>query len=166
MVVLAVLSVVFGVVFLVNRQTEEVELPSSHAAQNYTKVYTHHFDVVLASHLERRPGVYTNQTFLPDEVITAASALDQPTYVNINFNVISSNATPYSKLSDMEGDGYIISAFGAYELNGDIIAVYDARLVYDGNIMLYISGLGDGSVHLGIVDSMGDFVVEDSVTPI
>lgn len=109
---------------------------TNNSAKTYSKVYTHHFDVNI-------------------DISSVVGVAD--TYIPINFNVISSTATPYSKLSDMDGDGYIISAFGVYEYGGQPVAVFDARLVNDGNILIYVTSTSDGSVQTLIVPNMGNY---------
>lgn len=113
------------------------------AVQKTTQLYIHHFDVVLT--LEQAFG----------DSATSVATMGGDNWVNINFNVISKNGKAYQKLSDMDGDGYIISAFGAYLVSGQPIAVFDARLVNEGRILIYVT-TQDGSVQTLIVSEMGD----------
>lgn len=107
------------------------------AIDSMTTLYSHHFALVV----ENDPYLGINYS--------------------IAFNVISNNPTPYEKLSDLEGDGYIMSAFGMTETD-----VFEARLVYQGDVFMYRCSLNDGTMMGHILPGYGDFPLQDSVTKI
>ena len=138
--------------------TEELELQQSAIEElqdrTYTQLYTHHFVVVLT--LEQAFGNLSS-------TVAAYGGEDR---VYIAFNVMSNSSTVYDKLSDMDGDGYIASAFGVYAVDDSPFALFDARVVSDGNIVLYVTNMSDGTVTTLVVPSMANYVVEDSVSAV
>jgi len=102
-----------------------------------TTLYSHHFDLIF----ENDPNFGT---------------------FGVEVNAISSNPTPYEKLSDLEGDGYIMSAFGSV---GTSVFV-DLRLVHEGTCYMYMTQISDGTMSAYYVANMGDFELEDSVQKI
>lgn len=147
--------------------TEELELQQSAIEElqdrTYTQLYTHHFDVAISLEALGLTDVD------PDNGCCAV----------INFNVLSNNSTPYEKLSDMEGDGYIASAFGRFVSLYDNVPVspvfssivFDCRLVYEGT--LWVNVVSTSGFHALIengcsyfIPNMGNYVVADSVTPV
>ena len=102
-------------------------------------VYKHHFDLVLTS----------AQTGLPNDT-------------TLRFNCVSTTKTPYAKFGDLDGDGFIMSAFGEQAQT----VIFDARLLYQGNLLVYVSNLTDNSVKAYIIPNMADVVIFDSVTRI
>lgn len=138
--------------------TEELESQQSAIEElqdrSYSQLYTHHFDVVLT--LEQAFG----------DLSSTIAAYGGASYVNINFNFMSNNSVAYEELSDMEGDGYIASAFGVYTVGGSPAFVFNAQLVYDGNIVLYVTNMSDGSVTTLVVPNMSNYGLEDSVSAI
>ena len=138
--------------------TEELESQQSAIEdlqdRSFTQLYTHHFDVVLT--LEQAFG----------DLSSTVAAYGGANDLDINFNILSNNSVAYEKLSDMDGDGYIASAFGVYTIGGSPAFVFNAQLVYDGNIVLYVTNMSDGSVTTRVVLSMANYPVEDSVSAI
>lgn len=154
-IILIVLIAGFLFSFLRNKEfTQRSSGSSSSAAvtssSTATKLYTHHFDVNLThDDLEAIPELYR---------------------VDLNFNVISSSQTPYTKLSDLDGDGYIISAFGLLH-DGDTpitTQVFEAKLFYkslqNGALLLHIHNLQNNEVSCVIVTGLNNFELHDSVT--
>ena len=148
-IVVSMIVAVFVAGLLINSDKSDSSSITVSRASNktYTQVYTHHFDVSLSTDITGFPSG-----------------------VSINFNVISNNPTPYQTLSDMDGDGYIISAFCPLEYNGNIIAVVEGKLFYsalnNGSLLVQLNRLGDNTVENYVFSNLNDFVVLDSVTAI
>lgn len=142
----------------ISKFSEEIDAQQAQidvlADRSFTQLYSHHFDVVLT--LDQAFGA----------LASTVAVYGGASYVGINFNVMSNNSTPYETLSDMDGDGYIASAFGVYMVGGSPAFVFNAQLVYDGNIVIYVTNMSDSSVVTLVVPNMGNFVVEDSVSVI
>ena len=120
------------------KRTQMTTIPLDYSHKNAgTTLYSHHFALIF---------------------------VDDPIYgtFGVDVNAISNNPKPYEKLSDLEGDGYIMSAFGSV---GDSVFV-DLRLINEGTCYMYMTQISDGSMSGYYVENMGDFEVEDSVQQI
>ena len=104
---------------------------------NGTTLFSHHFDLVVEN----------------DPILQIG--------YSIPFNIISNNPTPYEKLSDIEGDGYIMSAIG---MTDDY--VLDVRVVHEGNVLMYKTTLDNGEIAGHILFNYADYPVRDSVQKI
>ena len=146
-----------------NNKSSTVRTVRTGQDRSYTQLYTHHFDVVLSLDQLGLSSVDPNNTCC----------------AVINFNVLSNNPTPYAKLSDMEGDGYIASAFGRFVPLDDNVnvtpplvpLVLNARLVYEGTVWVDVVSIygGNALVENGrsfFISNMADYVVRDSVSVI
>lgn len=164
-IILAILIGLGSVGFLVSLfRNKENSLPISSggsSSSTATKLYTHHFDVLC-------------------EGLFGYDSLDSELVVVFNFNCISDNATPYETLGDLEGDGYIVSAFGivtqvishfSYTTGNMVyeemtVGYAEARIVYDGAILCNVYTGDSPEVLSYVFYDMGDYEVRDSVTKI
>lgn len=160
-IILAVLiglgSVGFLFSFLRNKEESTQRSSGGSSSSTVTKIYSHHFDVVFEDTIGYN-GSVTSVVW------------------TFNFNCMSDSSRPYETLGDLEGDGYIVSAFGqcAILYNGTYTpaSVYgEVRIVNDGTIFYYYMDLtgtiwSDYGIHYRVVENMGDYEVQDSVTKI
>lgn len=153
-IILAVLIVIgsAGLLFTAFRNKEESApiYSGGSSSSTVTKLYTHHFDVMF-----HESGLLAGEVQFPETMIV------------INFNCISSNPTPYTKLGDLEGDGYIASAFGTIVLvsHMELVGYVEARIVYEGTILCNVY-YPDGSIRYITEYNMENYEVRDSVTKI
>ena len=87
-----------------------------------TKLYRHHFDVVLT----------------PTDFATIPVGYQ----VHINVNALSTSKTPWATLSELDGGGFIVSAFGT--IPNDFSYIFELKLFY--------SALNNGTLLLNIHD--------------
>lgn len=119
---------------------------------NKTTAYIHHFDVNLS---------HENLSSIPEG-----------SRVDLNFNVISNTETKYTKLSDIDGDGYIISAFGLmYQGDTPLTTyVFDAKLFYKalngGTLLLNINDITNGTIACAVVTALNNYAITDSVNKV
>lgn len=117
-------------------------------------VYVHHFDVNL-NH---------------DDV----AAIPSGYRLDLNFNVISNNDEQYAKLSDMDGDGYIISAFGLlHDMATEIPStayVVEGKLFYSalngGTLLLEFNNITAGTVGCAVATGLNNYELQDSVSKV
>lgn len=167
LIVVAVLVCSLAVGFIVSttssNRSSSSSLVSRGSNKTYTQLYSHHFDVVLSL----------------DQLGFSSLDPDNTCCAVINFNVLSNNPTPYAKLSDMEGDGYIASAFGRFVPLDPSVSVssafssivLEARLVYDGTVWIYATSVTGNHplIDYGrsfFIPNMANFVVQDSVSAV
>ena len=113
-----------------------------------TKLYRHHFDVVL-SHAD-----------LP--------AIPEGSPISINVNAMSTSGDAWETLGELDGGGFIVSAFGMLSTN-----VVELKLFYKASetLLIQINNLSDGSVTAVALTSVNggtpsEFELQDSVTPL
>ena len=118
--------------------------------QSGTKLYRHHFDVVL-----------THSDF---------ALIPEGNQVHIQVNALSSSGKAWETLGELDGGGFIVSAFGTY-LN---TFVFELKLFYKAleTLLIDVSNLSDNSITaLGLTTVGGgqtpsEFPLQDSVTPL
>lgn len=114
-----------------------------------TKLYRHHFDIVL------------NETDFP--------LIPSGTIVSINVNAISTNPNKWTKFGELDGDGFIVSAFG-----GDATNIFELKLLYKALEKVFIeihqiSNMSDLPIVISTVgggQTPSTFPLQDSVTPL
>ena len=124
--------------------------------QKATCLYRHHFDIPL------------NNTDLA--IIPAGYA------VNINVNALSTSGTAWETLSELDGGGFIVSAFGTMCLISDptqidTTRVFELKIYYNalGTLLLNIHDLTDNSVTAVAITSVSSgqtpstYEIDDSV---
>ena len=120
-----------------------------------SRVYTHFFQIVL------------NHSDLP--------LIPEGAEVRINVNAISSSGTEWETLSELDGNGYIVSAFGTIVYpQVDPTNVFELKLFYKSlnTILLNVHSLADNSVKAIALTTCGggqsakDFPLIDNVTEI
>ena len=125
-----------------------------------SKLYRHHFDIVLT----------------PIDLPTLSSN----TQVHINVNALSTNETAWQTLSELDGGGFIISAFGLInDSQGvpiDFNHIFELKIYYsslgNGTLLLNVNDLTDNSVKCVALttvfngQSPNSYVLQDSVTPL
>lgn len=131
-----------------------IALTSDVEANKGTKLYKHHFDVVL-----------TNAD-LP--------SIPQGTNVSINVNALSTSGTSWQTLSELDGGGFIVSAFGTIPNNFSYI--FELKLFYaslgNGTLLLNIHDLTTNTVKAVAITTVGGgqspntFALQDSTTPL
>lgn len=118
-------------------------------------VYTHHFDIVLK---------HADLSLIPEGM-----------EVHINVNVISNSGTPWTKLSELDGGGYIISAFGTISYPQVITSyVFELKIFYSAlnTLLLNINDLNYNNVQAVAVTTVfggtspNDYNIQDSVSKI
>ena len=117
------------------------------------KLYRHHFDIVL------------NHDDLDD--------IPSGSIVTINVNALSLDEKPWETLSELDGGGYILSAFGTI-VHPAVVTdyVFELKIYYKtlDVLLVNIHNLTDGSITAVALDSVdgGDtpssWEIEDSVT--
>ena len=121
-----------------------------------TKLYKHHFDIVL-----------TNDDLA---LIPAGSS------VSINVNAISTDDTEWETLSELDGGGFIGSAFGTISYPSvSYDYIFELKIFYsslgNGTLLLNVHNLTDNSVKCAAVTTVSGgspnaFELEDSVSPL
>lgn len=111
-------------------------------------VYSHHFNININA-----------------EVVGGTGTIVIPV------NAISNNPTPYETLNDLDGDGYIVSAFGMIELPTPLTAfVFELKLFYkalsNGTCLIEAYDLTSNNVRCYTITNMGSYALEDSVAKI
>ena len=122
--------------------------------KNKTTLYTHHF-VVNITH---------------DDLPSIGSSV----YIELVFNVISNNATPYAKLEELDGDGYIINAFGLFRNvnthEPTLSVIWECKLFYkdlnNGTLLLNYNDTSLQSVKCVVVGGFNNYQLEDGVQKI
>lgn len=119
-----------------------------------TKLYRHHFDVVLTN---------ADLSLIPED-----------TQVHINVNALSTSGTAWQILSELDGGGFIVSAFGNIPNNFNYI--FELKLFYaslgNGTLLLNIHNLTTNTVKAVAITTVGGgqspniFALQDSVTPL
>ena len=91
----------------------------------------------------------------------------------MNFNVISSDGTTWQTLSELDGKGYIISAFGLLHQGTQIVSqdqVFEAKLFYsalnNGTLLLNVHNISNGSITATAVAGLNSYSLQDSVNKI
>jgi len=123
------------------------------------KLYKHHFDVNL------------NNTDLP--------LIPVGYVVNINVNALSASGTAWQTLSELDGGGFIVSAFGFMCLLSDptqidTAHVFELKVYYNalGKLLLNVHDLTDNTVKAIAIASVGGgltpstYAIQDSVVAI
>ena len=119
-----------------------------------SKLYRHHFDVVLTH----------------DDLASIPSGAQ----VSINVNALSNSATPWSTLSELDGDGFIIAAFGTISYPQVVTSyVFELKIFYSSlnTLLINIHDLTDGSVKCAALTTVNGgspnaFTLQDSVSAI
>lgn len=115
-----------------------------------TKLYRHHFDIVLGH----------------DDV----AVIPAGSTVSINVNALSNSATPWQTLSELDGGGYIVAAFG--NIPNNYSYVFELKLYYNalGTLLLNVHDLTDNTVKALTATTVGGgqtpstFALQDSVS--
>lgn len=121
------------------------------AAQG-TKLYKHHFDVVLT---------HADLALIPEN-----------SDVHIQVNALSTSGTPWATLGELDGGGFIVSAFG--NVPNNYYYVFELKLFYAAvnALMVNFNNLISNSVTPYAVTSCGGgqapstWPIQDSVTPL
>ena len=127
--------------------TSETDL--NEKISNKTTLFTHHFVV----------GITHNEL----------AVIPEGYHAELVFNVISNSGTPYAKLETLDGDGYIINAFGF--LFDDTAAptdkIFEGKLFYKalngGSILLNVHDMTTGTVSCAVVSGMNNYELVDGV---
>lgn len=118
------------------------------------KLYRHHFDIVLK---------HVDLASIPDGA-----------EVRINVNALSNSATPWATLSELDGGGFIVAAFGT--ITSPVVVtsyVFELKIFYSSlnTLLIDIHDLTDGTVKCAALTTVNGgspntFALQDSVTPI
>lgn len=115
------------------------------------KLYVHHFDVVLTDN--------------------DIGGLPSGTTVTINVNAISNDGNQWATLEELDGKGYILSAFGQIVLpTPQVSPIFELKLFYkdygNGTLLLQVNNLMDATVTCVTVMGKNTFALQDSVSAI
>ncbi len=125
-----------------------------------TKLYRHHFDIILQT------------TDLP--------TIPNGYHVSININALSTSGEEWETLSELDGGGFIISAFGLINdsqgVPADYNHIFELKIFYssvgNGTLLLNVNDLTDNSVKAVAITTVfggqtpNTYQIEDSVTPL
>lgn len=115
------------------------------------KLYVHHFDVVLTDN--------------------DLDMLPSGTQVHIHVNAISNDGNEWATLEELDGGGYILSAFGQIVLPTPLPSpIFELKLFNkdygNGALLLQVNDLSSNTISCVMVTGKNTFALQDSVSAI